>query len=852
MSRVSITVDAHTAEAAAKLQDFFGGMSHGLEKITKIGDLASEIGKKLALLFSVGAIVQFTEKAIQAEVAMGDLAENTGMLITELNGVKKLAKETKLSFEQVDLGLGFFSDRIFQAVKVGGQSAATFRDIGVAVTDLNGRLLPTTQILEQTMDRFQGMADGPQKIAAAMDLFGRGGRQWISFLNQGADALRALKSGSPSQEDIENASAFHRTMIQLESTFQSIFRQFANEILPTLNEFTKWLKQSEKDLNATGGAASTLAEMFRGLLVAVNLLITSFKTLGEIIGNYYAFAFDSNLRQAQVAVQVYRDLQQILNSLIRTTLDLADSARTSATVLLDLSTGKFKDAIKEAKHFVGEIKQDVKDVVSSGAALANNSVNGVTSWIANTWRDAKAIGTKTIDDLKSQWSGFWSSALDLFAKGKASAGTKSLSASGGQASTSAGSANVISEEAKKLIEQIDKAHAEATKSKIALLDAEEKQLKEKVDREILNHTLAEQEKTKVTEIYAKKRQELLDKEAAARSEIAFAKLRAAREGIENSRDIDDQQKKEQLLPLLEKENRLIEEQIRNNQQKKLSGNLTPQEELQTEQQLVELEQQRVEILQRVRDLNSDNFLGTFKRGVIELRNEWGNLGKAMATSSINMVRNAVDGLAGALTNVIMGSKDAGQAFAEFGLSILTNFISTILSMILYAKIAIPILTWLGIVSGGSTVAPGMAMTGAAAAAASGIVAGFAADGGLISGPGGPTDDQVPMMLSNGEFVIPAKRVREFGSSFFEAIRSGALSARDLASGIPSGLASPATSTAGALPGLRNSSPDVNVEGHKMVFIQVRDESEMKRAIEQHAGSIIKIVKSAKAEIGIPT
>lgn len=41
-----------------------------------------------------------------------------------------------------------------------------------------------------------------------------------------------------------------------------------------------------------------------------------------------------------------------------------------------------------------------------------------------------------------------------------------------------------------------------------------------------------------------------------------------------------------------------------------------------------------------------------------------------------------------------------------------------------------------------------------------------ADGGYISGPGGPRDDLIPALLSNGEFVIPANVVRAFGVGFF--------------------------------------------------------------------------------------
>lgn len=54
------------------------------------------------------------------------------------------------------------------------------------------------------------------------------------------------------------------------------------------------------------------------------------------------------------------------------------------------------------------------------------------------------------------------------------------------------------------------------------------------------------------------------------------------------------------------------------------------------------------------------------------------------------------------------------------------------------------------------------------------------DGGKVTGPGGPTDDRVaaitdsgrPVLLSDGEYVIRADRVRELGKKFFDDLNAG--------------------------------------------------------------------------------
>jgi TP901 family phage tail tape measure protein len=49
-----------------------------------------------------------------------------------------------------------------------------------------------------------------------------------------------------------------------------------------------------------------------------------------------------------------------------------------------------------------------------------------------------------------------------------------------------------------------------------------------------------------------------------------------------------------------------------------------------------------------------------------------------------------------------------------------------------------------------------------------------AAGGLISGPGTGTSDSVPTMLSNGEYVIKASTVKQFGTKMFDNLNAGSL------------------------------------------------------------------------------
>jgi TP901 family phage tail tape measure protein len=48
---------------------------------------------------------------------------------------------------------------------------------------------------------------------------------------------------------------------------------------------------------------------------------------------------------------------------------------------------------------------------------------------------------------------------------------------------------------------------------------------------------------------------------------------------------------------------------------------------------------------------------------------------------------------------------------------------------------------------------------------------YPADGGLMTGPGGPRDDAIPAMVSNGEYVVKAAAVQKYGVSTFDRLNT---------------------------------------------------------------------------------
>lgn len=153
---------------------------------------------------------------------------------------------------------------------------------------------------------------------------------------------------------------------------------------------------------------------------------------------------------------------------------------------------------------------------------------------------------------------------------------------------------------------------------------------------------------------------------------------------------------------------------------------------------------------RQRLLNLNKTYQNDRQGV--MNNNRGPLGDYVAeTEDMNTALEgvAVDGLQkleDGLTGLIMGTKSLKEAFHDMAAAILEDLIRIMIRQLIVKAL---MSAFGGGFSGGGQV------TGADTGAIG------MASGGFVSGPGGPREDRVPAMLSNGEYVVNAKATRKF-------------------------------------------------------------------------------------------
>src|SRR5204862_7584712 len=107
----------------------------------------------------------------------------TGATAEEASRLRFAAKQSGIDVDTMTKSLGLLSKNL----------AGTKLDkLGLGLKDASGKALPLNDSLLKIAERFQSMANGPEKTALAMQLFGKSGAQLIPFLNKGADGIAEL------------------------------------------------------------------------------------------------------------------------------------------------------------------------------------------------------------------------------------------------------------------------------------------------------------------------------------------------------------------------------------------------------------------------------------------------------------------------------------------------------------------------------------------------------------------------------------------------------------------------------------------------------------------------------------
>lgn len=224
-----------------------------------------DMAKGAAIAF-VGAIVidkmvQAVTQGLEYASSLGEVAQQLGVTTDALQEYRFAATQVGLSQEEMDQALAQLTRRAGEAANGTKAQAAAFEKLGVSVTDANGAMVPTGDLIPKIADAMLKIENPAQRAAILMDLFGKSGQKLEPLLSEGSRGIEEFKRRA------------HELGIVLES---SLIRQ-ADEAADRVSE----LKQQ---LNVNISAA--VARNANAILGLANAIATLTSNSIQFIANY--------------------------------------------------------------------------------------------------------------------------------------------------------------------------------------------------------------------------------------------------------------------------------------------------------------------------------------------------------------------------------------------------------------------------------------------------------------------------------------------------------------------------------------------------------------------------------------
>lgn len=259
------------------------GVDKALQSMS--GFSAGSVAAMGAVALAVAAVVKVykelidltTESAAKADEIL-TMSQVTGLDTSTIQEMQYASQLIDVSFETIRSSMTKLKNNMQDARNGNEKLAATFRGLGVSVTDANGELRSAEDVFYDVIDALGEIDNATERDTIAMDVFGKKAEDLNPMIVQGSDRMRELAEEAHSMgavmdgEALESLGAVDDALQRLHNTQGAVKDQIATQMAPATEEF--YTKMAE--LTETAGEAlidSGLIDGLGDILISVTGLI---------------------------------------------------------------------------------------------------------------------------------------------------------------------------------------------------------------------------------------------------------------------------------------------------------------------------------------------------------------------------------------------------------------------------------------------------------------------------------------------------------------------------------------------------------------------------------------------------
>jgi hypothetical protein len=273
------------------MQGMIGKIHEGAEGIRTFQMRAKAFAEVYVAMFAVDRIAEFISKMGEASERVQHLSQQFGMTTGEVQKLQGVATATGIPIEALTKGLGFLDRNMANAAGGSKTLQSTMRQVGVSFNDGRSQM----EKLAVVADKFKNMDDGPKKVALAMALFGRSGRELIPILNLGSQGIEQLNKkmeeyGVQNDDAIAKGVALAESVNETKLGFMGVSNVMTAALAPVfkilvddLNQLIVAFIKSYKEGGIVALIFTAITNVIQEVIAVVEALAEIFSAIWDVI-----------------------------------------------------------------------------------------------------------------------------------------------------------------------------------------------------------------------------------------------------------------------------------------------------------------------------------------------------------------------------------------------------------------------------------------------------------------------------------------------------------------------------------------------------------------------------------------
>ena len=328
----------------------------------------------------IAGIGYFVKKSLDATDEMAKMSRAIGVSVENLQRLRHAASLGGLEATQLDKAVQKLSVNMADMSKGIGLAKDVFDKYNISVTNSDGTLRDTVDVMADVADVTAGLTNKTEKADLAYKLFGARGGKMINVLEGGSVAMReamfeADKLGLVMSEDtakgVEKANdAFTRLGSYLTSSFHRAVANLAPLIEKITNGVREWV---EMKIDKAGGIGEVARSMANMVILATVSIVKAIQNVGNAIFNLGRQFEQLPFMGSKSTKKLKKEIGDLEGYILSTKSRIADGG-IAGIFGMDESTlesqlkklGELKEQLKNSKNTFTNIEAiDLSHIVSS-------------------------------------------------------------------------------------------------------------------------------------------------------------------------------------------------------------------------------------------------------------------------------------------------------------------------------------------------------------------------------------------------------------------------------------------------------------------------------------------------------